>query len=350
MDIEVRRIAKSRIDERDLSAQSFGTVFCDHMLVAECQDGEWTDARIEPYGPLLLPPSISGLQYGISVFEGHKAFRTVRGEVVLFRPHKNWERLGRSCRRLVLPEVPEDIYIEGLKELIRIDQDWVPGPDEGALYIRPCVFATDAALRVGPPSVCRFVIFTCAVGRYYPAPLRLLVTTDHVRAFPGGTGNVKPAGNYAPALLAEAQARRRGFSGVLWLDGRERRFVEEAGVMNVFFVIDGTVVTPGLSDTILPGITRDSVITLLETMGIPVEERPVAIDEIVAAHATGRLRECFGTGTAATISHVVEISYQGKTLTLPPVADREIAPAVLTSLTALRTGRQPDHLGWLIPV
>ncbi len=185
---------------------------------------------------------------------------------------------------------------------------------------------------------------------HYPAPLRLLVTTDHVRAFPGGTGNVKPAGNYAPALLAEAQARHRGFSGVLWLDGRERRFVEEAGVMNVFFVIDSTVVTPGLSDTILPGITRDSVITLLEMMGIPVEERPVSIDEIAAAHATGRLRECFGTGTAATISHVVEIGYQGKTLRLPPVADREIAPAVLTRMTALRTGREPDHLGWLIPV
>jgi branched-chain amino acid aminotransferase len=153
------------------------------------------------------------------------------------------------------------------------------------------------------------VIFTCAVGQYYPAPLRLLVTTDHVRVFPGGTGNVKPAGNYAPALLAEAHARHRGFSDALWLDGRERRFVEEAGVMNVFFVIGGTVVTPGLSDTILPGITRDSVITLLEMMGIPVEEWPVSIDEIAAAHATGRLRECFGTGTAATISHVVEIGY-----------------------------------------
>jgi branched-chain amino acid aminotransferase len=226
----------------------------------------------------------------------------------------------------------------------------MPEPDEGALYIRPCVFATDAALRVGPSSVCRLVIITCAVGQYYPAPLRLLVTTDYVRAFAGGTGNVKPAGNYAPALLAEAKARDRGFSGVLWLDGREHQFVEEAGVMNVFFVIDDTVVTPGLSDTILPGVTRDSVITLLEAMGTRVEERPVSVDEIVAAHATGRLRECFGTGTAATISHVIEIGYQGKTLTLPPVCDREIAPAVLTRLAALRTGREPDHLGWLTPV
>lgn len=350
MNIEVRRIAESRIGERDLSPQSFGTVFCDHMLVAECRDGRWTDPRIEPYGPLPLPPSISGLQYGISVFEGHKAFRTVGGDVVLFRPYENWERLRRSCRRLVLPEVPEDIYVEGLRELIRTDQAWIPEPDEGALYIRPCVFATDAALRVGPSSACRFVIFTCAVGQYYPAPLRLVVTTDYVRAFPGGTGNVKPAGNYAPALLAEAQARDGGFSGVLWLDGRERRFVEEAGVMNVFFVIDDAVVTPALGDTILPGITRDSVITLLEATGIPVEERPLPIDEVIAAHAAGRLRECFGTGTAATISHVAEITYRGKTMTLPPVADREIGPAVLARMTALRTGREPDHRGWLIPV
>jgi branched-chain amino acid aminotransferase len=350
MDIEVRRIAESRIGERDLSPQSFGTVFCDHMLVAECRDGRWTDPRIEPYGPLPLPPSISGLQYGISVFEGHKAFRTVGGDVVLFRPYENCERLRRSCRRLVLPEVPEDTYIEGLRELIRTDQAWIPEPDEGALYIRPCVFATDAAVRVGPSSACRFVIFTCAVGQYYPAPLRLLVTTDYVRAFPGGTGNVKPAGNYAPALLAEAQARAGGFSGVLWLDGRERRFVEEAGVMNVFFVIDDAVVTPALGDTILPGITRDSVITLLEAMGIPVEERPLPIDEVVAAHAAGRLRECFGTGTAATISHVADIAYRGKTMTLPPVAGREIGTAVLERMTALRTGREPDHRGWLIPV
>jgi branched-chain amino acid aminotransferase len=347
MDIELSRIAKSRVSERDLSPQSFGTNFCDHMLLAEYRNGGWTNVRIQPYGPLPLPPSISALQYGISVFEGHKAFRTVGGEDVLFRPYENWERLRRSCRRLVLPEVPLDIYIEGLKELIRTDRDWIPEPDQGALYIRPCVFATDAALRVGPPSECCFAIFTCAVGQYYPAPLRLQVTTDYVRAFPHGTGNVKPAGNYAPALLAEAQARDRGFDGVLWLDGRERRFVEEAGVMNVFFVIDDTVITPSLSDTILPGITRDSVITLLHSMGIPVEERAISIDEIAEAHAAGRLRECFGTGTAATVSHVAEIGYQDMALTLPPVADREIAPAVLDRMTALRTGREPDQFDWL---
>lgn len=350
MDIKIRQTAKPRISGRNLAAEAFGTVFCDHLLAADYRDGKWTDARIEPYGPLALPPSISGLQYGISVFEGHKAFRTVGGDVVLFRPYENWQRLRRSCRRLVLPEVPEALYIEGLRQLVRVDRDWVPGPDEGSLYIRPCVFATDAALRVGPPAGCRFVIFTCAVGQYYPQPLRLLVADGQVRAFPGGTGNVKPAGNYAPALLADAEARKRGFSGVLWLDAREHRFIEEAGVMNVFFVIGDTVVTPDLSGTILPGITRDSVIALLKDMAIRVEERPVSIAEVVAAHADGRLQECFGTGTAATISRVIEINYQGRSLVLPPVSDRNIAHAAAARLTAIRTGREPDPFGWLIPV
>ena len=350
MNVTLRPAAGSRIAGRNLAPSAFGTVFCAHMLVADHRDGQWADVRIEPYGSLPMPPSISALQYGISVFEGHKAFRTDDDEIVLFRPLSNSARLRRSCRRLVLPEVSDELYLKGLRQLIRTDRDWVPGPDEGSLYIRPCVFATDESLRVGPPATARFVIVTCAVGQYYPEPLRLLVATDQVRAFPGGTGDVKPAGNYAPALLAEKTARDRGFTGVLWLDGREHRFVEEAGVMNVFFVIDGTVVTPSLGGTILPGVTRDSVIALLAAMGIPVEERPVSIDEVAEAHAAGRLRECFGTGTAATMAHVAEIGYRGEVLALPPVAEREIAPAVLARLTALRTGREPDSFGWLLPV
>lgn len=350
MDIKIRQTAEPRISERNLAPQAFGTVFCDHVLAADCRDGRWTGVRIEPYGPLALPPSINGLQYGLCAFEGHKAFRTVSGDVVLFRPYENLQRLQRSCRRLVLPEVPEELYIEGLRQLIRVDRDWVPGPEEGSLYIRPCVFATDAALRVAPPAGSRFVIVTCAVGQYYPQPLRLLVAGHQVRAFPGGTGDVKPAGNYAPALLADAEARKQGFGGVLWLDAREHRFVEEAGVMNVFFVIGDTVVTPDLSGTILPGVTRDSVIALLKSMSIPVEERRVSIEEIAAAHADGRLQECFGTGTAATISHVSEINHQGRSLVLPPVSHRRIAHAAAARLADIRTGREPDPFGWLIPV
>lgn len=346
----ITRVTRCRLAERRLDPRSFGTICCDHTLVADYRDGAWTDVRIEPYEPLPLPPSISALQYAISVFEGHKAFQTADGQIVLFRPYDNCARLRRSCMRLVLPEVPEEIYIEGLRELIRTDRQWVPGPDEGSLYIRPHVFATDENIRVVPPSTCRFVIFTCAVGHYYPEPLKLLATTEYVRAFPGGTGDVKSAGNYAPTLLAERDAQRRGFHGVLWLDGREHRFVEEASVMNIFFVIDDIVITPSLDGTILPGITRDSVIRLLTAMGIDVQERPVPIDEIAEAHAAGRLRECFGTGTAATIGHIAEIGYRDKLLALPPTADREVGPAVLARITALRTGRGPDPFGWLCPV
>jgi branched-chain amino acid aminotransferase len=348
--ITVVQTTSSRLSQRRLDQQAFGTVFSDHMLVADYGEGQWRDVRIEPYGPLALPPSISALQYGISVFEGHKAFRTIRDEVVLFRPQDNFERLRASCRRLVLPEVPEEIYLEGLKQLIRSDREWVPGPDEGSLYIRPCVFATDENIRVRPPTGCRFVIFTCPVGQYYAEPLKLLATTDYVRAFPGGTGDVKPAGNYAPTLLAERDAQARGYHSVLWLDGREHRFVEEAGVMNIFFVIDGKVMTPSLGGTILPGVTRDSAIALMNAIGVPVEERPISMQEIVEAHASGRLQECFGSGTAATIGQVIEISYESEDLVLPPIESREIGPAVLERMTALRTGREPDRFGWLVQI
>lgn len=348
--ITVLPVAQSRLSQRRLDQKAFGTVFSDHMLVAEFREGEWRDVRIEAFGPIPLPPAISALQYAISVFEGHKAFRTIRDDVVLFRPRDNFERLGRSCRRLVLPEVPEEIYLEGLKQLVRTDQAWIPGPDDGSLYIRPCVFATDENIRVQPSTHCRFVIFTCPVGQYYGGALKLLATTEYVRAFRGGTGDVKPAANYASALLAETDAQARGYHSVLWLDGREHIFIEEAGVMNIFFVIDGKVITPNLGGTILPGVTRDSVITLIRAMGITVEERPISMQEVVESHSAGRLQECFGTGTAATIGHVIEIGYQDRSLRMPPVESREIGPAVLEEITAIQTGREPDRFGWLVSV
>lgn len=348
--IEVTRSSRSRIDERRLDQASFGSVFSDHMVVAEYRDGSWRTIRIEPYGPLALPPTISGLQYGVSVFDAHKAFRTVTDDVVLFRPRDHHARLKRSCQRLVLPCVNEDVYLQGLGQLIGIDRDWVPASDEGSLYIRSCIFATEESIRVRAASSCSLVIVTCPVGPYYAEPLRLLAVEDSVRAFPGGTGDVKPAGNYAPTLLVEVEAQRRGYHGVLWLDGRDHRLIEEAGVMNVFFVIDGTVVTPNLTGTILAGITRDSVITLLSEMGITVEERPISIDEVADAHAAGRLQECFGTGTAATVAHVASIGYHGRDLAMPPVAGREVGPAVLDKMHRLRAGRDPDRFGWLVPL
>ena len=348
--IPVTPVQSSRRPGLDLGQIQFGSVFSDHMLIARYSDGEWRTAAIEPYRPIPLPASISALQYGVAVFEGLKAFRSVAGDVALFRPHENFRRLETSCRRLVLPEVPKEIFIDGMKQLVGVDRSWVPGSDEGSLYIRPCVFGIDENIRVRPPSSCLFVMFTCPVGPYYAEPLRLMATTKYVRAFPGGTGDVKPGGNYAAALLAEQEAQQNGYHSTLWLDGREHRYVEEAGVMNIFFVIGGKVVTPNLTGTILPGVTRDSVIALLRDMGTPLEERPILIDEIVEAHRRGQLQECFGTGTAATVAHVSEIGYMNQNLKLPPVDQREIGPAVLEEMNKLRTGRAKDRFGWLVPV
>jgi branched-chain amino acid aminotransferase len=344
--IPVTHVGESRRAGRS-SEPDFGTTFSDHMLVAVHRNGSWSDVEIKPYGPIPLPPSINALQYGLAVFEGLKAFRTVSGDVVLFRPSENYERLRRSCRRLVLPEVPKSVFISGLKQLIRVDAEWIPGPDEGSLYVRPCVFATDENIRVQPAASSLFVTFTSPVGHYYAEPLSLLTTTRYARAFPGGTGDVKPGGNYAAAMLAEQEARAEGHDGVLWLDAKEHRYVEECGVMNVFFVVAGTVITPALGSTILAGITRDSVITILRGMGISVQERSITITEIVEAYEAGKLTECFGTGTAATIAHVKRITHRGKELVLPPVEAREIAPAALERLVLIRTGRMDAPGDWL---
>jgi branched-chain amino acid aminotransferase len=330
---------------------AFSSVFSDHMLVAEYRDGAWCQASIRAYGPLALAPSVSSLHYAVSVFEGLKAHRMPAGEVALFRPRENARRLNRSALRLAMPEVPESLFLGGLKRLVRLDQQWVPAGNAGALYVRPCYFSVDESVRPRPPERCLFVIFTFPFGAYFPAPVDALVAERYVRAFPGGTGDVKPAGNYAAALLADREARDAGFGTVLWLDARERRYVEECGVMNVFFVLAGQsgprVVTPELSGTILPGVTRDSVLTLLRDMGLVAEQRRVAIDEVLAAHERGTLLECFGTGTAATLSHVRRIRYRDRDYELPPVETRTVGPAVREQLMAIATGRAPDRHGWL---
>lgn len=346
-EVRVEPVRASRLAEVDFASVAFSSVFSDHMLTAIHENGEWREATIGAYAPLALPPSITALQYGVSVFEGLKAHRTPSGDVALLRPRENARRLNRSAARLAMPGVPEDLFLGGLRQLIRLDRAWVPPADQGALYVRPCMFSIDTSIRVKPADRYMFVIFTFPFGAYYAHPVDVLVSERYVRAFPGGTGDVKPAGNYAAALLADQDAREAGFQTVLWLDGVHRSYVEECGVMNVFFVIGDEVVTPRLEGTILPGITRDCVLTLLRDMGVAVKERRVSIDEVVAAHDRGALRECFGTGTAATLSHVRRIAYRDRDLELPPVDDRTIGPAVRERLVAIATGRAPDPYGWL---
>ena len=351
MRCRLERVAQSRAAGVDFGSVAFSSVFSDHMLVAEYVDGEWQEPVIRAYGELSLLPSISALQYAVSIFEGLKAHRRNDGRVLLFRPRDNARRLNRSAARLAMPAVPEEMFVEGLRELLRVDQQWVPPANTGALYIRPCLFSTDPSVRVKPAERFLFVIFTFPFANYYSGPVDVLVTEQYVRAFPGGTGDVKPAGNYAPCLIVDAQAQELGFSTVMWLDGESRQYIEECGVMNVFFVLgqgeDLHVVTPKLSGTILPGITRATAITLLREMDLAVEERRIGIDELLTLHQAGRLAECFGTGTAATVSHIRSIRYRDEDLVLPPVEIRTVGPRLRERLVAIATGNAPDPHNWV---
>ena len=345
--VNVERVEISRIDQVDFSDLTFGTIFSDHMLYVEYRNGSWQRPTIKPYGSLHLAPSISALQYGVSVFEGLKAHRSTTNDALLFRPLENARRLNRSARRLAMPEVPESLFLSGLIELVRQDRAWLPPSCSGALYIRPCYFSIENSIRVKPAEEYAFVIFTCPVGTYYNAPLEIFATEKYTRAFPGGTGDIKPAGNYAAALIADFEAREAGFNSVMWLDAIERRYIEECGVMNIFFVMNNSVVTPSLGGTILPGVTRDSVITLLRDMNVEVVERRISIDELAEANSKGTLMECFGTGTAATVAHVRRIRCGEIEITLPAIETRRVGPRVLDRLVGIMTGAEPDIHGWI---
>lgn len=346
-EIKITRATASRLSTVDFDNIPFGKVFSDHMLVADFKKGEWQPAEITPFGTFPMTPSATALHYGQSIFEGMKAFRNVRGKAVLFRARDNFERMNRSAKRMVMPPIPESLFLHGLRELVRLDKDWVPDREGSSLYIRPLMFAADDYIGVKPSDTYKFFIFTCPVGKYYSEPVKLWVTREYVRACQGGTGEAKTAGNYAASYYAAKQAQDKGYHNVLWLDGRDHRYIEECGTMNIFFVIDGVVVTPSLEGTILQGVTRASAITLLRDNDVKVEERRVTIDEISEAYAKGKLEECFGAGTAATISPVIQIGSDDEVMKLPPDEERKIGPALLKQLTDVRLGRAEDRHGWV---
>jgi branched-chain amino acid aminotransferase len=348
--IKTTPVPTSRIDEIDMNNIPFGRIFSDHMLVARYRDGQWQAPEIEPYGPLSFAPSMSVLNYGQAIFEGMKAHLNPVGEPLLFRPHDNLRRMNHSAQRMSMPELPPEIFIEGIKELIRLDRQWVPQPKQGSLYIRPLMFGTDEYIGVKASEEYIFTVFTCPVGPYYTQPVNLLASKDHVRASIGGTGAAKFAGNYAAAMLPDKLAKEKGYHNVLWLDGREHRYIEECGTMNIFFVIDGTVITPNLSGTILPGITRHSLITLLEEKGYRVEKRPLSIYEVQAAYREGRLDDAFGAGTAATVSPIAKIGFAGTDMVLPPMEHRPISRWLRDTLEQIKTGQIEDTHGWIVKV
>jgi len=346
--IPITRTTHSRLTEELRETSPFGTNYSDHMFVADWHDGQWHNARIVPFGPMSFSPALTAFHYGQALFEGFKAHHTSDGRVAIFRPMANHARLNRTAERLAMPEIPESIFREGLVELIRTDRDWVPHRDGGSLYIRPVYFGTDDSLMVHAANRYCFVIFTSPGGPYFSQPIRLLAEETYVRAFPGGTGAAKSAGNYAGGLLAAKLAQAKGYHNVMWLDGKERRYIEESGVMNIMFVIKGVAITPPLSGTILPGVTRDSVLTLLRDLKCPVEERAITVEEIAAAHAAGTLQEAFGIGTAAIIAPIACIGYQGHDLAIPAGAADSLAARLRTKLVAIQTGHEPDPHNWLL--
>ncbi len=346
----VQRVVQSRLAQVDFSDLGFGKYYADHMFVMEYADGQWHTPRIMPFGDLMMSPATSALHYGQALFEGLKAYKNEAGEVLLFRPEANAQRLNDSARRLAMPALPEEYFIGGLQQLLALDKDWIPSAAGHSLYIRPFMFATDAYVGVRPSETYMFIIFTSPVGVYYNKPVKVKVETHYTRAPKGGVGYAKAAGNYAAALLPTALAQQEGYDQLLWTDGSTHEYFEESGTMNAMFVMDGKLITPATSDSILKGVTRDSVLKLAQQMGIPTEERPVSVREVIEAAQTGRLQEAFGVGTAATIAPISVIGYEGTDYALPDMAARTVAPRIHQALDDIKTGKTADTFGWVMKI
>ncbi len=346
-DIKVTKTNHSRISEVDFENLAFGRVFSDHMFIADYKDGAWFDFRIVPFENIPMHPATSALHYGQSIFEGLKAYRTDSGDIQVFRPTKNSERMNLSAIRMAMPELPADLFMQALDSLVVLDQDWVPTTPGSSLYIRPFMFATDDYVGIKASDTYRFVMFTCPVQSYYSAPVKVLISDKFVRAFPGGTGEAKAAGNYAATLQPVMAARKNGYDQILWTDGFEFKYLQEIGTMNFFLQIDGQIITPKLNGTILNGITRDSILQLLEDRGTPAQVRDVSVDELYDAYQRGALQDAFGAGTAATISHISEIGFKGERLALTPVDERPLSESLKQELEDIKLSRIPDRHGWV---
>ncbi len=345
-DFKTTKTTKSKLSSLDLNNIPFGKYFTDHMLEASYKNGEWGLTEIKPYQPITIDPSCSAIHYGQSIFEGIKAYKNKQGQPFIFRPEDNFNRFNKSALRMEMPEVPEEIFMEGMKQLVRLDQDWIPNKPEHSLYIRPFMFSTDDAIGVKPGLTYKFIIILSPTGPYYSAPMKIYVEEKYVRAAPGGVGFAKNAGNYGAAMHATAEAKKKGYDQVLWMDAIEHKYVQECGTMNVFFIIGNKAITPSLEDTILAGVTRDSVITLIKDMGIEVEERALSIDEIIGAYKKGELNELFGTGTAATISLIKKLCYRDFIMDFD-TEKWKIAPEVKRKLNEIKEGKVEDKYNWL---
>ena len=350
IDINITPVSKTRVNNQSLENIAFGHVFTDHMLVANFANGEWQSIEIKPYQPISFEPSMAAIHYGQSIFEGVKAYKHPDGEVYISRPYDNFKRFNKSAERMPMPTIPEEIFIDGMKALIELDKNWVPAFKDHSLYIRPFMFATDAVLGVKPSETYSFIIILSPTGPYYSEPMRIYVEEKYTRAVTGGVGFSKNAGNYGASMYPTAKARELGYDQVLWTDAFEHKYLQEVGMMNVFFVINNIAVTPSLEEgTILDGITRSSALQLLQDMGIGVAERKISIDELMDAHKAGLVSEVFGSGTAATISLIKELKYKDYVMHFD-TKSWTIAPALKNRLDAIRTGQTPDLHGWMVKI
>ncbi|MDK2811087.1 MAG: branched-chain amino acid aminotransferase [Petroclostridium sp.] len=349
--IEKTKTPKQKPDQNKLG---FGQYFTDHMFIMDYTEGKgWHDPRIVPYAPLQLDPATMMLHYGQAIFEGMKAYKAKDGRILLFRPKKNMERINISNDRLCIPPIDVDFGVEAVKTIVEVDKDWIPEAEGTSLYIRPFIIATDPFLGVRPSQTYMFIIILSPVGAYYPEginPVKIYIETEYVRAVKGGVGFAKTCGNYAASIKAQMEAKKKGYTQVLWLDGVERKYIEEVGTMNVFFKINGEIITPSLEGSILAGITRDSSIELLRSWGLKVTERRISIQELYDAHANGTLEEAFGTGTAAVISPIGEFNWNGNIITVNQGKIGEISEKLYNTITGIQNGEIEDIFGWTVEV
>ena len=335
----------------DESQLGFGKIFTDRMFIAEWKVGQgWVDARIEPYAPFSLDPACLVLHYAQEIFEGLKAYKWEDGSIALFRPEMNARRFNLSAERMCMPEVPEELFLEGIAELVKLEADWIPSSAGTSLYIRPTMIAVEAMLGVKPSDHFYFYVILSPVGAYYAGgfnPVKIMVEDRYVRAVAGGTGEAKTGGNYASSLKAGLEAKKKGFDQVLWLDGMERRYIEEVGAMNMFFAYGNSVVTAPLEGSILNGVTRNSVINLAGDIGFTVEERKVDIDTIMADILSGKITEAFGSGTAAVITPVGALCYKEQNISIGSGGVGTLTRKLYDTLTGIQTGHIPDRFGWV---
>jgi len=347
MDINITKAERSKVQDINLDNIPFGHYFTDYMLEADFEGGEWKNAEIKPYQPLLLSPSAAVFHYGQAIFEGIKAYKDQKGEAFIFRPYENFKRFNISAQRMQMPTVPEELFMEGMRKLVELDKNWIPQRHDYSLYIRPVMISSDEIIGVRPSDNYKFFIILSPTGPYYAAPMRIYVEEKYVRAVEGGVGYAKAAGNYAAAMYATTQAKKQGYDQVLWTDAFEHNYVQECGTMNIFFVIGNKALTPDLSSgTILEGVTRASTMTMLTEMGYQVEERPISIHEIIDAYKAGQHLEAFGTGTAATISLIKELKYKDFAMHFD-VEKWTAGPGVKKWMTDIKEGLREDKYNWM---